>query len=173
MKLQVNGRKLSTIFINIPGDEEISTMPNDESGYVSFTNSKEIKSIGPIIEKMKELIEFPCMNQDVLLITPYRGQAMALKTRYPDFKVETTDAVIGSESKIVVVSLVRSKSPGFLNVPERLCTTLTRAKEILIIAGNFELYRTQLKGALLSKIATFYNDHGFVFTLDEFFELVI
>jgi superfamily I DNA and/or RNA helicase len=168
MSIRVNGKELSTIFIDISGAEEKTSVPNSQTDYFSYVNRMEIDAIQHIIEKMKNLTFPPCRDEDILLITPYRGQEIALKTRLPHFKVQTTDAVIGLESKVVIVSLVRSEKVGFINVPERLCSTLTRAKEMMILVGNMKLFEKQLNDTLLSKIAKFYKNRELVLTLREF-----
>ncbi|KAK0167132.1 hypothetical protein PV327_004569 [Microctonus hyperodae] len=54
--------------------------------------------------------------------------------------INTVDSFQGSERDVIIISCVRSRGIGFLNDPNRLCVSLTRAKRCLIICGNFSTF---------------------------------
>uniref|UniRef100_A0AC34F6S1 RZ-type domain-containing protein n=1 Tax=Panagrolaimus sp. ES5 TaxID=591445 RepID=A0AC34F6S1_9BILA len=56
--------------------------------------------------------------------------------------IESVDNYQGEESDIVILSLVRSNNPegkiGFLNISNRVCVALSRARMGLYVTGNFD-----------------------------------
>ncbi|KAF8469115.1 P-loop containing nucleoside triphosphate hydrolase protein [Kalaharituber pfeilii] len=62
-----------------------------------------------------------------------------LRPHANDIKVATVDSYQGEENEVILLSLVRSNSSniiGFLNVKNRVCVALSRAKKGLYIFGN-------------------------------------
>ncbi|VVD05883.1 unnamed protein product [Leptidea sinapis] len=62
-----------------------------------------------------------------------------------DIKVTVVDNFQGEESKIIILSLVRSNmegSIGFLSASNRVCVALSRAKEGFYICGNMKLLKS-------------------------------
>ncbi|KAF2492777.1 P-loop containing nucleoside triphosphate hydrolase protein [Lophium mytilinum] len=87
--------------------------------------------------------------EEITILTFYNGQRklilrrlMAhpnLTSRRSSFKVVTVDSYQGEENDIVLLSLVRSNdkhSIGFLNVDNRVCVALSRAKRGFYLFGN-------------------------------------
>ncbi|KAF2114105.1 P-loop containing nucleoside triphosphate hydrolase protein [Lophiotrema nucula] len=89
----------------------------------------------------------------ITILTFYHGQRKALLKglkhhanlrNYPDLyrNVVTVDSYQGEENDIVILSLVRSNrrnNIGFLNVDNRVCVALSRAKRGFYIFGNAEM----------------------------------
>eukprot|EP00388_Colpodella_angusta_P023267 GDKJ01059418.1.p1 GENE.GDKJ01059418.1~~GDKJ01059418.1.p1 ORF type:complete len:510 (-),score=-7.54 GDKJ01059418.1:80-1609(-) len=146
-----------------------------EADSPSWMNHFELLTLVDIILELKRTKLAngdPIGFDDISVITPYRKQAQrisdklyaTLMTQYPaamitvdqfgqpfnrpqiPVKVSTVDAFQGRESKVVIVSCVRSAIEhaktdakfgiGFLNQPERTNVALSRAKDLLIIIGN-------------------------------------
>ncbi|KAK0176450.1 hypothetical protein PV328_000582 [Microctonus aethiopoides] len=92
-------------------------------------------SIGIITpyKKQKQLItilmekKFECVSEEI-------------QSKIKTFDVNTVDSFQGSERDVIIISCVRSRGIGFLNDPNRLCVSLTRAKRCLIICGNFSTF---------------------------------
>lgn len=109
-------------------------------------------------------------DQQIGLISFYGKQIRLLKNLYNEFRdiplrVSTVDRFQGMERNIIIVSMVRSnriaadnnqkpdinlygelgyseqKDLGFAQSPNRLNVALSRAKRLLIIVGNSELFR--------------------------------
>ena len=55
-------------------------------------------------------------------------------------EVNTVDSFQGQECDVIIISCVRSHKIGFLSDRQRLCVALTRAKQSLIICGNFNAF---------------------------------
>jgi hypothetical protein len=89
----------------------------------------------------------------ISILTMYLGQMGEIKSRLmkkdlSDVKVCTVDNYQGEENDIILLSLVRSnknESIGFLNIENRVCVSLSRAKHALYCIGNFELIRRNSK----------------------------
>ncbi len=123
-------------FINMNGKEQKGPLGR------SFFNQTEVKSIALIIDYLAKscLIK---VEEHVAVISFYAEQInqinTALKSKYPNIRVNTVDGFQGGESDIIIISCVRAnldKQIGFLKDAKRLNVALTRAKFSLIILGN-------------------------------------
>ncbi|APR86262.1 Superfamily I DNA/RNA helicase [Minicystis rosea] len=107
----------------------------------------------------------------VAVLTFYRGQERRIREllrgvtgqrgqrRYftfhdgdrPVLSVElcTVDRYQGHEADIVILSFVRTKTPGFLNSPNRLNVAITRARYQLVLVGNAPFLARQTRRAPL------------------------
>ncbi|XP_076465430.1 NFX1-type zinc finger-containing protein 1-like [Babylonia areolata] len=68
-----------------------------------------------------------------------RGRRKRLPQKFVGARVTTVDNFQGEESKIILLSLVRSNAKGrigFLKEDNRVCVALSRAKEGLFVVGN-------------------------------------
>ncbi|CAL8340356.1 unnamed protein product [Merluccius merluccius] len=89
--------------------------------------------------------------EQITILTTYSGQLFCLRSLMPSsefagVKVHVVDKYQGEENDIVLLSLVRSNTQGkvgFLNIPNRVCVALSRAKKGLYCIGN---------SAMLSKV---------------------
>lgn len=107
---------------------------------------------------------------DIMILTPYgaqRTQILSLllggKYKYGNgthfgtrIRIRTSAMVQGEEAEIVLLSLVRNKpgnpnALGFIKEAKQLCVNLSRAKECLVIFGNFLTWSRQQVGRLGSK----------------------
>jgi superfamily I DNA and/or RNA helicase len=84
--------------------------------------------------------------EQITILTMYLGQMSEIKKQMKRFGVEkvkcmTVDNYQGEENEIIILSLVRSNHEnkiGFLNVKNRACVALSRARCGLYVIGNFE-----------------------------------
>uniref|UniRef100_UPI0037E7DECA NFX1-type zinc finger-containing protein 1 n=1 Tax=Semicossyphus pulcher TaxID=241346 RepID=UPI0037E7DECA len=82
--------------------------------------------------------------QQITILTTYTGQLLCLRELMPaseftGVKVHVVDKYQGEENDIVLLSLVRSNlqgKVGFLNIPNRVCVALSRAKKGLYCICN-------------------------------------
>ncbi|XP_050675720.1 NFX1-type zinc finger-containing protein 1-like isoform X2 [Leptidea sinapis] len=90
-------------------------------------------------------------SEDITILATYTGQATLVKqlskkyATLSDIKVTVVDNFQGEESKIIILSLVRSNmegSIGFLSASNRVCVALSRAKEGFYICGNMKLLKS-------------------------------
>lgn len=80
----------------------------------------------------------------ITILTTYTGQLHCLRKLMPadqfkGVKVHVVDKYQGEENDIVLLSLVRSNPQGkvgFLNIPNRVCVALSRAKKGLFCIGD-------------------------------------
>ncbi|XP_070700533.1 NFX1-type zinc finger-containing protein 1 [Pempheris klunzingeri] len=82
--------------------------------------------------------------EQITILTTYTGQLHCLRklmpaSQFTGVKVHVVDKYQGEENDIVLLSLVRSNQQGkvgFLNIPNRVCVALSRAKKGLYCIGN-------------------------------------
>ncbi len=85
--------------------------------------------------------------EQITILTTYTGQLHCLRNHMPasqfqGVRVHVVDKYQGEENDIVLLSLVRSNPQGkvgFLNIPNRVCVALSRAKKGLYCIGNSEM----------------------------------
>ncbi|XP_040014742.1 NFX1-type zinc finger-containing protein 1 [Xiphias gladius] len=85
--------------------------------------------------------------EQITILTTYTGQLYCLRklmpaSQFSGVKVHVVDKYQGEENDIVLLSLVRSNMQGkvgFLNIPNRVCVALSRAKKGLYCVGNSAL----------------------------------
>ncbi|NXC85444.1 ZNFX1 protein, partial [Cercotrichas coryphoeus] len=83
----------------------------------------------------------------ITVLTTYTGQLFCLRRLMPakifeGVKVHVVDKYQGEENDIILLSLVRSNKeqrPGFLQIPNRICVALSRAKKGLYCIGNMRM----------------------------------
>lgn len=84
----------------------------------------------------------------ITILTTYTGQLYCLRKLMPSaefsgVKVHVVDKYQGEENDIVILSLVRSNAEGrvgFLQIPNRVCVALSRAKKGLYCLGNMDMF---------------------------------
>lgn len=83
--------------------------------------------------------------EDITIVAAYSGQMFTMWQERNEFsilkdvRITVLDNYQGEESKIILLSLVRSNEDGnigFLNIPNRVCVALSRAREGFYIMGN-------------------------------------
>ncbi|NWR99126.1 ZNFX1 protein, partial [Motacilla alba] len=83
----------------------------------------------------------------ITILTTYTGQLFCLRRLMPakifeGVKVHVVDKYQGEENDIILLSLVRSNKegrPGFLQIPNRICVALSRAKKGLYCIANMRM----------------------------------
>ncbi|OCK85603.1 P-loop containing nucleoside triphosphate hydrolase protein [Lepidopterella palustris CBS 459.81] len=122
--------------------------PESQDRQMSFFNQNEAEMIVGFFDY---LVCNGVKAENITVLTFYNGQRKHILRRLRDhpnlkgtgfFKVVTVDSYQGEENDIILLSLVRSNSTnkiGFLNVSNRICVSLSRAKRGFYAFGNGEL----------------------------------
>lgn len=105
--------------------------------------------------------------EDITILTTYSGQLYYLRNEKKKYNlprelcIRVVDNFQGEESKIILLSLVRSNSEnkvGFLKTENRVCVALSRARDGLYIIGNMSCLLASSE--LWQKIADKLTDQG-------------
>nr|XP_034979822.1 NFX1-type zinc finger-containing protein 1 [Zootoca vivipara] len=97
-----------------------------------------------VVELCRYLLRQGYQPSQISILTTYTGQLFCLRRLLPakefqGVKVHVVDKYQGEENDIILLSLVRSNLAGrvgFLQIPNRICVALSRAKMGLYCVGN-------------------------------------
>ncbi|XP_051752119.1 NFX1-type zinc finger-containing protein 1 [Ctenopharyngodon idella] len=100
-----------------------------------------------VVELCRYLLYQDYKPSQITILTTYTGQLHCLRKLMPSpafagVKVHVVDKYQGEENDIIILSLVRSNlkgKVGFLNIPNRVCVALSRAKMGLYCIGNMDM----------------------------------
>lgn len=115
----------------------------DMFGASSWMNDSEARACAKLCGELRRVAK----GKTIAIISRYTAQRAAIK-RYlrlmglNDVIVQTTTAALGTQADIVIVSLTRNNEENFvgaIGTLEDLNVAISRAKEKLIILGNFEM----------------------------------
>ncbi|KAM4012467.1 LOW QUALITY PROTEIN: NFX1-type zinc finger-containing protein 1-like [Anomaloglossus baeobatrachus] len=105
---------------------------------------------GFIVELCKYFLHQEYKPSQITILTTYTGQLFCLRKLMPaktfsGVKVHVVDKYQGEENDIILLSLVRSNKQGkvgFLQISNRICVALSRAKKGLFCIGNMNMLGT-------------------------------
>ncbi|XP_021272759.1 NFX1-type zinc finger-containing protein 1 isoform X1 [Numida meleagris] len=100
-----------------------------------------------VVELCKYFLCQDYQPSQITILTTYTGQLFCLRKLMPaktfaGVKVYVVDKYQGEENDIILLSLVRSNKEertGFLQIPNRICVALSRAKKGLYCIGNMRM----------------------------------
>ncbi|KAG9473955.1 hypothetical protein GDO78_004320 [Eleutherodactylus coqui] len=103
-----------------------------------------------IVELCKYFLCQEYKPSQITILTTYTGQLLCLRNLMPakmfsGVKVHVVDKYQGEENDIILLSLVRSNKQGkvgFLQISNRICVALSRAKKGLFCIGNMKMLGT-------------------------------
>lgn len=137
-----------------------------------WSNDYEADLCAALIQAMKPAqgIGGSADGPSLAVLTPYRQQVKVLQRRLADLgsRVHTVDGFQGQEADIVVASLVRDKkgrdgglrsTVGHVGSSARTNVLLSRARELLVVVGRFDIY-AQHAGKSWSRVTEHFADHG-------------
>lgn len=116
-----------------------------------------------IVDLVKQLVdsrdESWCSTDRLRIITFYTAQVALLRKKLENsglanVLVATVDSSQGCEADLVIVSLVRSNSAGFLTDDRRVNVALTRARHQLVCVGNVSRYPSMVAARTLHHLAS-------------------
>ena len=121
--------------------------PNESFSHVNIHEANFMVSF------CRYLLKQGYRNDQITLLTMYKGQLMQMKklmkrSVFEGVRVAAVDDFQGEENDIILLSLVRSNSDGkigFLQIENRVCVALSRARKGLYVIGNFSMLRNQEK----------------------------
>ena len=139
------------IWVNVPGNEErVGT---------SYKNQSEIDAVRTVVKALTSADGFKTYinsqtrqeDKEIGIITFYSPQRSALRELRDngelnlnyDYRIEVVDRFQGMERNIIIVSTVRSNDYGrigFAKEIERINVAFSRARSLLIVVGNRELF---------------------------------
>eukprot|EP00834_Sanchytrium_tribonematis_P007538 NODE_696_length_4665_cov_0.259965.p2 type:complete len:627 gc:universal NODE_696_length_4665_cov_0.259965:2556-4436(+) len=131
------------MFIDVDGTSDINT---DLMSYFNYGEAAKV------IEMTNRILSTGRVDlKDIVVITPYSGQkdlivGLVKSTKNEKLRVETVDSMQGKESRIVLLSTVKSDSErlGFIKENQkRQNVALSRAKEYLFIFGNLKAFENE------------------------------
>lgn len=106
------------------------------------------------------------LREQITILTAYSGQLLKLRQEmsldkkfFEGVRVTAVDNFQGEENDIILLSLVRSDSIGFLKIANRVCVALSRARKGFYIIGNATLLKEQDPN-LWEKIITDMREQG-------------
>ena len=145
---------IHAIWVNVEGREV--------KDRTSFKNMEEVKAVQTVLAALSKAEGFDnyinaqrkIEDKEIGLITFYSSQKKELKKleqeriidpKY-DYRIDVVDRFQGMERNIVIVSTVRSNSYngiGFAKEIERINVAFSRARSLLIVIGNRDLFYTK------------------------------
>lgn len=140
-----SGYDSRAVWVNVDGQ-------NSRSG-----NEKEVQAI---IQQLKRFCDWASQQEkvyDVAILTFYKKQESLLRTKlqaltgqnssfarfkYKDvpIKLNTVDFFQGQEADLVFLSMVNTQRDGFLDSPNRLNVSVTRARYQLVVVGSYQYF---------------------------------
>lgn len=140
------------------------------------SNKQEVQALFTELKAFCDWAEGKVKNKkgdpfDVAVLTFYKGQEKALRealqnlpgntNRYARFnykgisiKLATVDYFQGQEADVVFLSMANTHRDGFMDSPNRLNVSITRARYQLVIVGHHEYFSQRSHTQELSKLAT-------------------
>uniref|UniRef100_A0A914HGD4 RNA helicase n=1 Tax=Globodera rostochiensis TaxID=31243 RepID=A0A914HGD4_GLORO len=108
----------------------------------SYHNEEEVEVVLKYIKMLRETMNIE--DEDIGVISPYKQQTLKIRQCLSGSRKITVDSVEcyqGSERRVIILTLSRSKQIGFLAEYKRLNTSLTRAKELIIVVASLDFVR--------------------------------
>ena len=152
------------VFIHVPAEEQWRKKFN------SLTNPGEADICQSICDGI--LDGYDVDNEDVGVITPYRGQRNTVKDclNNSQVTVETVDGFQGQERDIIAYSVVGTSSDGleFAGDENRFNVATTRPKKKLIVVGNgIAIQKKAGEENILSSFMEYVRENGGIYDWEE------
>jgi superfamily I DNA and/or RNA helicase len=146
----LKNKKFPILFQGVKGKEY------REGESASWMNPEEVSAVVKMTENLLKSSKVNVEQRDIAIITPYRKQVQKIrfqlrKRKLGNIRVGTVEDYQGQESKIVILSTVRSNpkmlsmdeknSVGIVNHSKRFNVALTRAQSLMIVIGDPDLLK--------------------------------
>lgn len=131
-----------------------ATKLEDNKGDGKYGNEFEAGEVAKVLEKILSAVGHGELGKEIIVTAPYRRQAEFLQDclycpgalldingiqKNLKLLLDTTDALMGLERKVVVISMTSSNrncNPGFRKSPRRINVATSRAHNLLVITGD-------------------------------------
>jgi hypothetical protein len=147
----------------------VETSPRTTSGRKSksFQNTKEATRAARMVATLQTRAAAMPETDDgrrlsVAVITGYGAQRKLLEAEiaklersHLDVRVGTVDSFQGDEAEVVIVSLVRTERPGFMESPNRVNVALSRARSLVIVLVSLPEARSGKLGRPLREVVEY------------------
>lgn len=151
------GLRDNVFFVNHSVDEDRPRGKNDAN--TSKINKFEAKYLTNLTQYLLNQKQF--RKDQITILSMYLGQTNEIKkllrdSRLNEVKCTTVDNFQGEENEIIILSLVRSNKEGrigFLDIKNRCCVALSRARIGFYIIGNLDFICKNEKNGEWTKIA--------------------
>ena len=142
---------------------DTSSLPNrfeQDDRHGQITNETEAMVIVSVLNRLFNQIDEGLLDREIAIIAPYRAQVNVIRRfinlgcpelNYPAARarrgvlVSTVDSIQGSQRNVVIFSTTRSNMHnrvGFVREPQRLNVSVTRARYLNVIIGDFKTIDT-------------------------------
>lgn len=156
------GLKHSIFYINHSIDEEKSRSDLN----TSKTNKFEAKYLSKLAQYLVNQKQF--YPDEITILSMYLGQTSEIKKSLLNLnlgrvKCTTVDNYQGEENKVILLSLVRSNKEGkvgFLDVKNRVCVALSRARLGFFVIGNLDFICANERNGEWSQIVKNLKEKG-------------
>lgn len=132
-------------------------------------NTSEVNAISKLVEQLLNFYK----AEDIAVIAPYKNQVNALKRKIENSSVQvgTVHSFQGKDKEVVIVSLTidsegdRAAKRFIGEKPNMLNVAFTRAKEQVLIVGNYSVLEKIENTNYLHKTYEFIKKHGTLFSI--------
>uniref|UniRef100_A0A1I7Y9F0 AAA_12 domain-containing protein n=1 Tax=Steinernema glaseri TaxID=37863 RepID=A0A1I7Y9F0_9BILA len=162
MWLQCRGGTASRVWFNVNGEDERESRTEPPTR----CNQREAWAIKEFVEK---LLSQNVQISQITIICYYAGQCDLLarllenQSDPQSFKISTVDTYQGCENDVIIVSMTRTRTLGFLanrrlkllheDSNPRCNVSMTRARGVLVIFGRHETYTSVGESEYLGRLA--------------------
>ena len=150
-----------------------------QPGYLNHAEAKICVRL--VLQKLHDGIP----RDEIAVISPYRKQIKLIREllkaephpdcsdedwkRFRHTRISTIDSFQGGESTVVIISYVRSggNSVGFIDDPNRVNVTHTRAKREMVVIGDLDFLQQHAQGRIFLRLAKNIRRDGIITECDE------
>ncbi|KAF7327654.1 Regulator of nonsense transcripts 1 [Mycena kentingensis (nom. inval.)] len=153
-----NGKLKTAHDICDPCCRFIDTAGKEEARGSSWINVEESKAV------LAQARRFEAMKRSYRVLTPYDAQRALLEKTLKDAellwqnRVFCVDSFQGNEDDYIIVSIVRTESPGFLRDARRVNVMLTRCRMGMVLCANRRFVEGVASDTLVGKLAEAADD---------------
>ena len=141
---------------------------HEESGNEDLKSQSNQHEVNFVAALCWYLLLQGCRGNRITVLTMYTGQLLEIQRRMPKdsfdgIRISSVDNYQGEESDIIILSLVRSNKDGnigFLNISNRVCVALSRAKKAMYCIGNISMMAK--KNKLWNKIKNHLHEKSMI-----------
>jgi superfamily I DNA and/or RNA helicase len=153
----------------------LSTSPLSSKGETrvgkSWKNMAEVTQIVGLVKRLEFVAEKTGQRSSIAIMSGYLAQteelqralqSVASSLTWCSWECGTVDTFQGKEAEIAVFSTVRSNpefSLGFLSEMRRINVALSRAKEALVIVGDYQFFSSAPGENPLLSVTAYIRDH--------------